>query len=88
LASGVLRYLYKQGLRVPEDVSLIGYDNMGLSKAIYPRLTTVDGRLPDIGFGLGELLLSRIGVTSIDQPVEMLKPKLIIRESTKPNTSD
>ncbi|NQT59730.1 MAG: LacI family DNA-binding transcriptional regulator [Bacteroidetes bacterium] len=88
MASGVLRYLYKQGLRVPEDVSLIGYDNMGLSKAIYPRLTTVDGRLPDIGFGLGELLLSRIGVTSIDQPVEMLKPKLIIRESTKPNTSD
>jgi DNA-binding LacI/PurR family transcriptional regulator len=84
MASGVLRYLCKQGLRVPEDVSLIGYDNMGLAKAIYPRLTTVDGRLPEIGFGLGEMLLSHIEGTAVKEPSEPLKPKLIIRESSRP----
>jgi len=84
MASGVLRYIYKKGLTVPEDVSLIGYDNIGLSKAIYPRLTTVDGRLPDIGYGLGEMLLSRIEESSVNTPAALLKPKLIIRESSKP----
>lgn len=83
MASGVLRYLYQNGYSVPDDVSLIGYDNIGLSGALYPRLTTVDGRLFEIGKNLGRRLLSQIGAFSgITEPE--LKPRLVIRESTRP----
>ncbi|MBI9104314.1 MAG: LacI family DNA-binding transcriptional regulator [Spirochaetales bacterium] len=83
MASGVLRYLSENGYRVPDDVSIIGYDNIGLSRAIYPRLSTVDGYLSEIGKGLGNLLFAKIGKENdFENPV--LKPRLVIRESSKP----
>lgn len=85
MTSGVLRFLYQNGFHVPDDVSLIGYDNMGLSRAIYPRLTTVDGLLHEIGLSLGNLLLSKIGILK-EYETSVLKPKLIVRESSKPKT--
>jgi len=83
MASGVLRYLYQNHYRVPDDVSIIGYDNIGLSSALYPRLTTVDGMLYEIGKNLGNLLLSRIGAVSREN-LPVLKPRMVIRESTRP----
>ena len=41
MAAGVLRELRESGLRVPEDVSVTGFDNIGLSEFCYPPLTTV-----------------------------------------------
>ena len=85
MASGVLRFLYQNGFSVPDDVSLIGYDNMGLSRAIYPRLTTIDGMLHKIGLGLGYLLLNKIGIRGVDKS-SVIIPKLIVRESSKPKS--
>lgn len=85
MASGVLRYLLLNQYRIPEDVSIIGYDNIGLSRAIFPRLSTVDGYLQEIGSGLAQLLMQRMGVIAGDgEKPAKLKPKLIIRESSKP----
>ncbi len=83
MASGVFRFLSQNGYKVPEDVSLIGYDNVGLSRAVYPRLTTVDSFLSETGLGMGNLLLRKIGAIKKEQPA-ILTPKLIIRESSKP----
>lgn len=83
MASGVLRFLSQNGLSIPKDVSLVGYDNIGLSRAIYPRLTTVDGLLHKIGLSLGNLLLSKIGILK-KYTTPTLEPKLIVRESSKP----
>lgn len=84
MASGVLRYLYQHSISVPNEVSLIGYDDIGLASALYPRLTTVDGRLPEIGYGLGKKLLSRMGVCSYPEDT-ILEPRFVVRESSIPN---
>ena len=82
MASGVLRYLLQHDIKVPQSISLIGYDNTVISKAVYPRLTTIDGKLYEIGCGLGLALLEQLGVTDEKQSDRLLIPKLIIRESS------
>ncbi|WP_196810970.1 LacI family DNA-binding transcriptional regulator [Arthrobacter sp. 35W] len=49
VAAGVLQALEEQGLRVPEDVSLVGYDDVPLANELRPRLTTVHVPLEDMG---------------------------------------
>lgn len=82
MAAGVYHYLYERGLSVPEDVSLIGYDNSVISDAVFPRLTTVDGRLFEIGSRLCLLLLARMGAVDAAEPM-VLEPFLVERDSTR-----
>ncbi|MCF7942949.1 MAG: LacI family transcriptional regulator [Spirochaetia bacterium] len=85
MASGVMRYLYTHLLEIPGDVSIIGYDNTSLSSSLYPRLSTVDGQLREIGKGLGYLLFSLLNSNSISvAQFPVIKPKLVIRESSRP----
>lgn len=55
-AFGARLYLYEQGLRVPEDVSLVGFDDIALSAYQIPPLTTVRQPIQDIGIALGRAL--------------------------------
>lgn len=48
-AVGAILYLHEHGLKVPDDISVIGFDNSRLSQMCYPRLTTVAQPLYDIG---------------------------------------
>ncbi len=60
MASCALVSLREAGLRVPEDVSLIGLDNNIFSRLTQPRITTVDLQIRDAGGRAGELLLQQI----------------------------
>lgn len=70
------------GYRVPEDVKVVGYDNIDVSLACRPRLTTLD---PQPAY-LASLLVDRIFALQSSNPVAVkpvtIQPKLIIREST------
>lgn len=59
LAAGVLQALYARGLRVPEDVSLVGYDDV-LSQSLSPRLDSVGLLLEDTGAQVIDLLTKRM----------------------------
>jgi DNA-binding LacI/PurR family transcriptional regulator len=81
MAIGVLRQLRELGLRVPEDVSVSGFDNISLSEVWSPALTTLN--LPrDL---IGRHILENL-VGSPDPGLEelMIEPELMIRESTGP----
>jgi LacI family transcriptional regulator len=84
MALGCLSALQDAGLRVPQDVSLVGYDNLELLNYVRPRLTTVDHGGRDAGRRLASRLLDRIREPSLPSEVLVSEPKLLIRETTGP----
>lgn len=82
IAYGAIRALQAHGLRVPEDVSVVGFDNQDTSAFIFPPLTTVAQPMREIGQRAASLLLDRILKKDSSAPQQMLlAPKLIVRQS-------
>jgi len=88
IAFGAISAIWDKGLRIPEDISVVGYDNTILSEHIYPRLTTVDGRMKDMGVLAAKMLIDAIEEKeNADGHVEhasdiMVEPLFVVREST------
>ena len=81
-AIGAIRALRDANLRVPEDVSVIGFDDIQVAAYNNPRLTTIRQPLHDMGETAARILLQRIQGFK-DYPVEFaVPPELIIRETT------
>lgn len=82
MAMGALREIKARGLRVPEDISLTGYDNLPFTADISPGLTTVDQQAEQLGREAVDQLMA---VMKGQSPgLKVLEPKLIIRSSTGP----
>ncbi len=80
-AAGVYRALYERGLRVPEDVSVIGFDDVPLAQHLTPQLTTIHTPLDQMGRTAITMLLSLIEGKPLDSPRIELVTKLVKRES-------
>jgi len=84
-AIGAIRALKDVGLRVPEDVSVVGFDDIQSAAYSTPSLTTVRQPLLEMGKRGAEILLKRIANREADYPAEIVvSPELIVRESTGP----
>jgi LacI family transcriptional regulator len=83
-AVGVLRELREQGLRVPEDVSVTGFDNIGLSEFCCPSLTTVHIPRDRIGHIAFDILIPETVKGKPPGREVLLDPELVLRESTGP----
>ncbi|MBX7255722.1 MAG: LacI family transcriptional regulator [Candidatus Hydrogenedentes bacterium] len=86
-AYGVIQELVRQGYRVPEDISVVGFDDIFLSRAYNPALTTIRHPMTEIGTAGAELLLESLarrkkGVLDSTPASLVLKPELVVREST------
>ncbi|MCS6834393.1 MAG: LacI family transcriptional regulator [Anaerolineae bacterium] len=81
MAMGAVNQARRRGRRVPEDLSIIGFDNISQSAAFYPPLSTVAQPIEALGRHSLNLLLARIG--GDDRPPQriVLQPSLVIRES-------
>jgi LacI family transcriptional regulator len=83
LVPGVLRALRESGLRVPEDVSIVSFDDFPLAELVYPALTTVRKPRYDMGVEAGRLLAKRIsGELADDTVTTILQTRLIERQSS------
>jgi LacI family repressor for deo operon, udp, cdd, tsx, nupC, and nupG len=82
-AIGAIRAISDAGLRVPEDISVVGFDDI-ISAAFYkPSITTVRQPLREMGTLGAQLVLDRIKHPDKEYPREMvMQPELIVREST------
>jgi len=81
-AIGAIRALRDANLRVPEDVSVIGFDDIQVAAYHNPRLTTIRQPLHDMGETAARILLQRMQGFK-DYPMELaVPPELIIRETT------
>jgi DNA-binding LacI/PurR family transcriptional regulator len=86
-AIGAIRALQDVNLRVPEDVSVIGFDDIKAAAFTLPRLTTINQPLEEIGRIATQSLLNRIHNTVPPRDEITVEPELIVRESTGPAKS-
>jgi DNA-binding LacI/PurR family transcriptional regulator len=87
MAVGVLRELRDHGLRIPEDVSVTGFDNIKLSEFSSPPLTTVHVPRQQIGHIAFECLVPKPNSPRIPGRDIVIDPELVVRESTGPAKS-
>jgi len=83
-AMGAIRALRDAGLKVPDDVSVVGFDDIQNAAYQNPALTTVRQPLREMGQVAAEILLRRINRPGLDlhDKVRHVEPELIVRETT------
>ncbi|TDW94919.1 LacI family transcriptional regulator [Kribbella pratensis] len=86
MALGLLRALHEHGRTVPEDMSVVGFDDMEEAAHFWPPLTTVRQTFADIGSRSVDTLLAEIHATDHHAPIAV-PTELIIRRSTAPPRS-
>ena len=84
-AIGAIHAAHELGLRIPRDISVIGFDNLPQSAHIFPALTTVDQPIRLLGTLAAEKLLNRIDPKRFPKPdLSALSLKMIERDSSGP----
>lgn len=81
-AIGAIQALVGGGLRVPEDVSVVGFDDIVNAQYYNPGLTTVRQPLHEMGETAGRILLNRLADDKTPQGVVTIEPELVVRAST------
>ncbi len=87
MALGALRALHVSGLRVPEDISVVGYDDLPEARFFHPPLTTVRNDFASQGERCVEVLLRLIHRQPVELPLPSLPTELLARDSTGPMNS-
>jgi DNA-binding LacI/PurR family transcriptional regulator len=82
MAVGALRELRERGIRVPEDMSVTGFDNVKLSEFCFPALTTVHIPRDRIGHIICDCLIPKPGKPPHKDHEIVIDPEFILREST------
>jgi len=83
-AVGAIRAIKETGLRVPEDISVVGFDDIREAAYHLPSLTTVRQPLRKIGALAAETLIERIEGRDGHEAGILVEPELVVRESTAP----
>lgn len=83
-AIGVMQAAYELGLRIPDDLSIVGFDDTSIARWSTPPLTTVHAPLAQIGRVALRTLLQLVDGQSLDSQHVQLATELIVRESTGP----
>lgn len=87
-AIGAMRAFQEAGLRVPADVSVVGFDDIVSASFCIPGLTTIRQPLKKMGRLAAQTLLARIEETGEVQTELTVKPELVIRNSSSPRNSN
>jgi DNA-binding LacI/PurR family transcriptional regulator len=82
LALGAVRAARREGLRVPEDLSVVGYDDSALMACTDPPLTTVRQPIEAIGRAAVEMLVGQIEGSSVPPEELFFEPEIVARGST------
>ncbi len=84
MAFGALQALRKQNKKVPDDVSLVGYDDIIFAKMLDVPLTTIRQPIGKVGSTAVEKLIQSIEENEPIENVPIFDPELVVRESTQP----
>ncbi|MCL5985214.1 MAG: LacI family transcriptional regulator [Actinobacteria bacterium] len=83
IAMGILKYCNENNIRIPEDYSIVGFDDIFCAPLLNPPLTTIHQQKTLIGEKIGELLFHKINNEEIKESHIKLTPTLVIRKSVK-----
>ena len=81
IAIFLMSLLMEKGIKVPDEVSIMGYDNMIFSRFSFPRLTTIHHDMFELGKVVGENLISKLENGKYLNRVQVIDPKLLPRDS-------
>jgi LacI family transcriptional regulator len=82
MAIGAMKAIREAGLRIPDDIAVIGFDNISAAELVTPQLTTIAQPQEHMGRTAAELLFSRIAGEAPETPRTVELPfELIVRES-------
>jgi LacI family transcriptional regulator len=81
---GILQALREEGLRAPDDISLVCYDDLPWAELLTPRLTVVAQPLAELGHRAMEMLHERIATPDLAAHVVRLEPVIRVRDSVAP----
>lgn len=82
MASGAMTAVRENNLSVPEDVSIVGFDDVIYAAYLYPQLSTIDHRVLDIGHMAAQMVLQQAYELGSDEVCNLFEPRLIERRST------
>ena len=82
MAMGAIKAVKDSHLSIPEDVAVVGFDNIKMASVIEPNLTSIDQPKYEIGKKAMELLLNLINGESLQKKKFVMKDELIVRESS------
>ncbi|MFC3092917.1 LacI family DNA-binding transcriptional regulator [Alteromonas sediminis] len=81
MATGVMATAREYGLSLPEDLSIIGFDNVLFSQYTYPRLTTIENPITDMGKMAARMIMENVYKKSLGTIRKSFEPVLVPRES-------
>jgi len=81
-AVGAYAVARRRGLRIPEDLAIVGYNDIPLASRLIPGLTTVHVPIHDFGSVAARLLLEQIEIVELTPRRVVFAPQLVVRGST------
>ncbi len=81
MASGAMTYAREHGFILPQDLSIMGFDNIIFSRHIYPKLTTIDNPVNEMGHMAAKLVLKNVYKHKNITIKHSFEPSLILRDS-------
>jgi LacI family transcriptional regulator len=86
IALGAIRQLRESGRRVPEDVSVVGYDDLPIAAYVEPPLTTIHQPMDEVGALAAALVLDQLAGVDGASGRHLLPAELVVRETVVPPT--
>ncbi|MEK4629175.1 MAG: LacI family DNA-binding transcriptional regulator [Solibacillus sp.] len=83
IAIGILKAAHKLGIRIPEELQVVGFDGIAIGEIVTPGLTTVAQNIYALGETATKMLIQQIKGDVLAQEHVVIEPKLIVRETTK-----
>lgn len=82
MAIQLMQVAQSQGLKVPEDLAVTGYDNTPMSRVCYPAMTSISIPFRELGAQAADVLKAVISNKKVEHRVVKLKPEIVFRQST------
>ena len=79
----MMHILKMQGLQIPRDVAVLGFNNEVICDFVEPTLSSIEHPAFDMGAAATRILLKQISSKEITQQKELIKSRLVIRESSR-----
>ncbi len=83
MAAGAMDTARSQGLSIPDDISVIGYDNVEFTNYLHPRLTSIGCRINEMGLMAARCVLKNAYGEKNLEIINTFEPNLVLRESVK-----
>ncbi len=84
MAAGAMKVAHEMGLRIPADLSVVGFDDVPLARQVWPSLTTIRQPIKALAERATELLLRTLRSASFDDLPKTIDSTLIVRDSSGP----